>query len=129
GELRSGVSAAQSVALRKFINRADGLSFPKGIGGQDPAASGLGENFAAGALYTTLFYGTYFCSQLLADSYMHMGLMAMDSYPPNGYSPAAFGMSDPASVGLRLVPPAALGEVFFVDWARPKVEHGIPCDQ
>lgn len=128
-QLTSGVSQDQFVALRKFINRVDGLSFPKGIGGQDPAASGLGENFAAGQVYTTLFYGTYFCSQLLADSYMRMGLIDMDSLPPNGYSPAAFGMGDPAQVGLKLVPPAALGEVFFVDWDRPKVEHGIPCDQ
>jgi hypothetical protein len=128
-QLTSGVSADQFTALRKFINRVDGLSFPKGIGGKDPATSGLGENFAAGQVHATLFYGTYFCSQLLADTYMHMGLLEMNSLPPNGYSPAAFGVRDPAQLGLKLVPPAALGPVFFVDWDRPKVDHGIPCNQ
>jgi hypothetical protein len=38
-------------------------------------------------------------------------------------------MSNPAQVGLKLVPPATLGDVLFVEWDRPKVEHGTPCDQ
>lgn len=127
--LTSGVSGDQFIALRKFVNRTDGLPFPKVQGGENPAAAGIGANFDAGRDKKTLFYGTYFCSQLLADSYMHMGLLEMDSLPPNGYSPAAFGMSDPAQLGLELVPPAKLGPVSFVEWDRPKVDHGIACDQ
>ena len=48
---------------------------------------------------------------------MHMGLLEMEAFPPNGYSPAAFGMNDPAR--LPLVSPATLGDVLFVEWDRP----------
>ena len=60
-----------------------------------------------------MFYGHYFCAQLVADSYLHMGLLDMEVFPPNGYSPAAFGMDDPNR--LRLIPPATLGDVIFVE--------------
>jgi hypothetical protein len=124
-QLTSGVSTDRFSALRGFINRVDGLPFPAGPG-PDPAVTGLGANFVAGQEGGSLFYGTYFCSHLLADSYMHMGLLDMEVYPPNGYSPATFGMDDPTR--LRLVAPAKLGDVFFVKWDRP-TGSGIPCDQ
>lgn len=73
-----------------------------------------------------MFYGTYFCSQLVADSYMHMGLLEMENYPPNGYSPAAFGMNDPNR--LPLVAPAKHADTIFVEWDGP-TGSGTPCDQ
>jgi hypothetical protein len=105
-------------ALRTFINRVDGLPFLVQFG-----YSELLANFLAGRKGNSLFFGTYFCSQLVADSYMHMGLLRMDHLPPNAYSPAAF-----ANRSLPLVPPATLGEVSFVTWDGPK-GHGCPCDQ
>jgi hypothetical protein len=63
---------------------------------------------------------------LVADSYMHMGLLAMEDFPANGYSPAAFDMADPTR--LPLVKPATLGDVFLVDWDRP-TGSGTPCNQ
>jgi hypothetical protein len=124
--LTPAVSPDRFAALRTFINRVDGLPFPQGIGG-DPMETGLGENFAAGQTKSSLFFGTYFCAQLVADSYMHMGLLEMETYPPNGYSPAAFGMSDAAR--LPLVPPASMGDVFFADWGNRPTGSGTPCNQ
>jgi hypothetical protein len=117
--LTSGVSQEQVAALRRFINRVDGLPFPPG-----PEAVGLVLNFAAAKKKCSLFYGTYFCSQLVAESYMHMGLLEMECLPPNGYSPAAFGMNEPNQ--LRLVSRATLGDVVFVTWDSP-TGRGKPC--
>jgi hypothetical protein len=124
-QLTSGVSDSQFAALRLFINRVDGQPFPAGPG-SDPAVSGLGMNFVAGQDRASMFFGTYFCAQLVADSYMRMGLLAMEAFPANGYSPAAFGMDDP--VRFPLVKPAAVGASFFVSWDLP-TGSGTPCDQ
>jgi hypothetical protein len=123
-QLTSGVTDDRFLALRRFINRVDGQPFPSGWGSQ-PEVTGLGANFAAGQDRGSLFFGTYFCAQLVADSYMHMGLLEMDDFPPNGYSPAAFGMKDHPNL-LPLVPPATLGDVSFVSWDGP-AGQGKPC--
>jgi hypothetical protein len=122
-QLKPAVTQDRFLALRRFINRVDGLPFPTGPGPQ-PEVSGLGLNYTAGQEYGSMFYGSYFCSQLVADSYMHMGLLEMEVYPPNGYSPATFGMNDPER--LRLVSPATLGDVIFVKWDLP-TGSGQPC--
>jgi hypothetical protein len=114
--------------MRIFINRVDGLLFPAGVGPGDPAATGLGESYAVGQTGSSILWGNYFCSQLVTDTYMHMGLVEMDDYPPNGYAPAAFGIDDPSTVGLRLVPPAKLGTTFFAEWDGP-AGSGTTCDQ
>jgi hypothetical protein len=120
------VSPEQFTALRRFINRVDGLPFLTDLG-----YIPLAVNFGVGQLGTTMHFGTYFCSQLVADSYMHMGLLEMEARPPNAYAPAHFaidttnfGKTDPP----RLVPPAALGDVLFVTWDRP-TGQGTPCEQ
>ena len=107
--LGTTVSPTMFAALRIFIDRVDGLPFPA------PMEIKLPANFAAGQERTTLFTGTYFCAQLVADSYMHMGLLSMDEYPPNSYSPGSFSSDDPTK--LPLVPPASLGPAINVVWA------------
>jgi len=107
-QVRPSVTRDQFAALRKFVNRVDGLPFPP--------KSELVSDYLFGQNKVSLFFGTYFCSQLVADSYMHMGLLEMEVLPPNGYSPAAFAMNDPDR--LRLVPPATLGDVVFADWGN-----------
>ena len=127
-QLQPTVTPDQFVALRKFINRTDGLPFPIGdapSGWFPPEVSGLGATFLAGNDRASLFFGTYFCAQLVADSYMHMGLLEMELFPPNGYSPAAFTMD--GSNRLPLVPPATLGQVTFVEWDGPKKTSGNQC--
>ena len=120
------VSHGQFVALRRFINRVDGLPFPMELHHEAIAA-----NFIAGQVGTTLFFGKYFCSQLVADSYMHMGLLEMDARPPNAYAPAHFGI-EATDFGMTSppawVPGAGLGHAKFVSWDMPK-KCGTPCEQ
>lgn len=124
--LTQPASPQQFGALREFVNRVDGLPFPIEHG-----YLGLAENFAAGQNRKTLLFGTYFCSQLVAASYMHMGMLEMDARPPNAYAPAHFGI-DTTDFGLTdpppLVPPGLLGDVVFVRWDRPP-GHGSECQQ
>jgi hypothetical protein len=109
------VSGEQFAALRRFINRADGMPFPEELG-----YAALAANFAAGQAGMTMFFGTYFCSQLVADSYMHMGMLEMEGRPPNAYAPAHFGI-ETANFGITdappWVPPAGLGGTMFVTWS------------
>jgi hypothetical protein len=104
------ISPEAFAALRIFINRVDGLPFPNEY-------VGMPSNFAAGQKQTELFYGTYFCAQLVADAYMHMGLLSMDTYPPNAYSPGTWTADDIAQ--LPLVGGATLGDSITVTWAPP----------
>jgi hypothetical protein len=119
------VTPTQFGALLTFINRVDGFPFPLGPVG-NPEVSGIGLNFLAGQIKASLFSGTYFCAQLVADAYMHMGLLEMDGYPPNGYSPAAFDES--GTPRLPLVPTASLTTTVFVnwDWTKPTTP-GVDC--
>jgi hypothetical protein len=116
-QLQPAVTADRFSALRLFINRVDGFPFPEGslpfeinLPGD---VVGLGANFLAGQDRASFFFGTYFCAQLVADSYMHMGLLDMELFPPNGYSPAAFTMD--GTTRLPLVS-ANLLPVTFVKW-------------
>ena len=119
-QLQPAVTPDRFGALRKFINRVDGMPFPTGPGTLPfgftlpPEVSGLGANFLAGQDRASFFFGTYFCAQLVADSYMRMGLLDMELFPPNGYTPAAFTMDN--TIRLPLISPATLGPVTFVKW-------------
>ena len=121
-QLNTAVTPAQFQALRSFINRVDGMPFPEGpapswlekyLKEGTPEVTGLGANFLFGQDRASLFFGTYFCAQLVADSYMHMGLLSMEEFPANGYSPAAFDMD-----GTNRLPfvSAGLEPVKFVEW-------------
>lgn len=125
-QLQPAVTPDRFGALRRFINRIDGMPFPTGPSkfGQDPEVVGLGATFIAGQDRASFFFGTYFCAQLVADSYMHMGLLDMELFPPNGYSPAAFTMD--GTIRLPLVSPATLGPVTFVQWNG--TAENPPCD-
>ena len=127
-QLQPAVTPDRFGALRRFINRVDGMPFPTGklpFGIKLPAeVTGLGANFLAGNDRASFFFGTYFCAQLVADSYMHMGLLDMELFPPNGYTPAAFTMD--GTTRLPLVSPATLGPVTFVKWDG--TGKNPPCD-
>lgn len=94
-QLSAPVSAEAFAALRIFIDRVDGFGFPRGPGGKNyEEFTGLTANYAAGQEGITLFHGTYYCAQVVADSYMHMGILSMDEWPANSYSPADFVRTD-----------------------------------
>jgi hypothetical protein len=86
-QLQPAVTPEMFSALRIFIDSVDGLPFP--------ALSELPVNFTAGQAGITMFAGTYYCSQLVADSYLHMGLLPAGE-PANSYPPSDFA-STPAS--------------------------------
>ncbi|HEX5175330.1 MAG TPA: hypothetical protein VFV91_14425 [Gaiellaceae bacterium] len=129
-QLHPAVTLDRFDAVRRFINRVDGMPFPTGPGTLPfgfelpPEVTGLGANFLAGQDRASFFFGTYFCAQLVADSYMHMGLLDMELFPPNGYTPAAFTMD--GTTRLPLVSPATLGPVTFVEWNGQAKNQ--PCD-
>ena len=127
-QLAPAVTPDRFGALRRFVNRVDGMPFPTWFG-KDPDAqmeSGLALSWGMGQDRGTPLFGTYFCAQLVADSYMHMGLLEMEVFPPNGYSPATFGMTDNPE-RLRLVPPVTLSDMLFVEWDGPQTPNGKPC--
>lgn len=100
------ISPEQFAALRIFINRVDGMPFPNEF-------VGMPINFGLGQKDTMTWWGTYFCAELVADTYMHMGILSMD-FPPNAYSPGTFTSSDPTK--LPLVGGATLGDSITVTW-------------
>ena len=113
-QLSAPVSAEAFAALRLFIDRVDGFGFPTGPGGKNyEEFTGLTANYAAGQEGITLFHGTYFCAQLVADSYMHMGILSMDEWPPNSYSPADYVRTDKS---LNLVGGLTLETAIPVEW-------------
>ena len=93
-QLSARVSARLS--LRAPVHRPGRrLWLPEGAGGKNyEEFTGLTANYAAGQEGITLFHGTYYCAQLVADSYMHMGILSMDEWPPNSYAPADFVRTD-----------------------------------
>lgn len=120
------VSADSFTALRVFIDRVDGLPFPNGPGPEKfKEFTGLMANFVAGQEGMSVLYGTYFCAQLVADSYMHMGLLDMAEWPANSYSPAAFGRTD---TEMPFVSSVTLATPQPVEWDKP-TGSGQPCTQ
>jgi hypothetical protein len=116
----------QLTALRTFIDRVDGLPFPTEF-----MYTAMADNFIAGQKGMTMYFGKYFCSQLVADSYMHMGVLDMDARPPNAYAPAHFGLEATADFGATDPPrfvSATLGHAVFVAWDMPETD-GTPCEQ
>lgn len=125
-QLSAPPSAESFAALRLFIDRVDGFTFPHGPGPKwFQEFSGLMANYLAGQEGMTVLHGTYFCAQLVADSYMHMGLLDVAPYPANAYSPADFGRTDKE---MPLVGGVTLGIPTPVEWDGP-TGSGTPCDQ
>ena len=56
---------------------------------------------------------------------MHMGLLEMEVFPPNGYSPAAFDMD--GTDRLPLVKAATLEAAIFVKWDRSDRRAASTC--
>lgn len=116
--LSPALSDAQRAALDLFIDAVDGFPFP-GDGWKLPDELNLGIGIQAsyflGRHHHLTKAGSYFCAQLVADTYMHMGLLPPAPRPANGYSPADFGATDGSLPLVR----ATLGPVTQV--LRPPV--------
>jgi len=82
--------------LMEIINRFDGRAFPTTLG--------LIRQWAKGRLRRTSSLETIYCSELVATTYQHMGLLP-GNRPASWYDPGRFWSGD----RLKLVPPFALG--------------------
>lgn len=102
-QLLPAVTPAQQSSLMTFVSLADGTPFP-GTNFELPPPWNLGMGFAASwALGTTLYAtvaGTFFCAQLVAQSYMAMGMLPIRPRPANAYDPATFNSNDGQTLPL-----------------------------
>jgi hypothetical protein len=101
-QLQPGVTPDQQAALMTFIGVADGTPFP-GTDLKLPKPWNLGEGFAASWMFgvkaNCTMAGSFFCAQLVAQSYMSMGMLPL-SPPANAYDPAKFNSTDSTDLPL-----------------------------
>jgi len=92
-KLTSGVSPAQYQQFLDFIQAVDGTPFPDlhlGLRGNLDKALGLLASYLSGIKFQQDVKGSYFCSQLVADTLMHMGMLETSPWPPNSYVPGDY---------------------------------------
>lgn len=115
-QLTPAIGSDQQGALNIFINAVDGLPFP-GQEWQLPdelnLGFGLAASFAIGNLLKATIAGSYYCAHLIADTYIHMGLLPPAPFPANSYSPADFDASSDAQLPLMN---CQLGDVYQVTY-------------
>jgi hypothetical protein len=106
-QLSPALSADQVAAMNIFINIADGLPFPM----QTPKLPdemnlglGIAASYALGKKFQLTHAGEFYCAQLLAETYMRMGLMMMHPAPANAYAPADFAGNALPLIGCSLGP-------------------------
>jgi hypothetical protein len=111
-KLNSVPTPDQISALNVFIKSADGTPFPM----QTPPLPdnlnlgfGLIASYALGRKHLT-HAGSYYCAQLVVDSYIHMGMVNNREFPANAYSPA-----DLAANGVPFNPGYSLGPLIVLE--------------
>jgi hypothetical protein len=78
---------------------------------------GMLSHWLEGKLFSlTASDSSFFCSQLIAETYQRLGLLP-EGRPPNGYAPKDFSMQN---TKLPLLSGATLGEELFVVWDGAK---------
>lgn len=130
-QLTPSITGSAFTKLVNFITKVDGLPFP-GDGAKLPAwiialikelypsfnqkelnlATGLLLTYLTGKYLGEPITKYYFCAQLVADTYMHLGLLDTTPLPPNGYAPSNFD-DQPKPIKLN---GAKLGPVTTVTW-------------
>src|SRR5579883_1246808 len=110
--LSPDAARAQSAATGRPPNLrqpVDGFPFPGGElnwPDQFGLGAGIAGSYFIGKKFSATIAGSYFCAHLIADTYMHMGLLPTAPLPPNGYSPADFdgSGSELPLIGVALTP-------------------------
>ncbi|SRR5579883_1823 len=108
-QMQPALNQQQLDALQIFVNLVDGFPFPGGElnwPDQFGLGAGIAGSYFIGKKFSATIAGSYFCAHLIADTYMHMGLLPTAPLPPNGYSPADFdgSGSELPLIGVALTP-------------------------
>jgi hypothetical protein len=131
-KLTPSIAGNSFTTLINFIRAVDGTPFP-GSNVQFPAwiiklfhqlfpsatpeelglSVGLFLTYLTGKVLKAEVSGYYFCAQLIADTYMQLGLLSKTPLPPNGYAPANF---DDQPTPMKLLGSASLGPVTVVNY-------------
>jgi len=126
-QLTPSITGNAFAKLVNFITKVDGLPFPgDGANFPDwfknlfPPGDEKELNLSAGLLLTYMtgkylqepISKYYFCAQLVAATYMYLGLLDTTPLPPNGYAPSNFD-DQPTPIKLN---GAQLGPVTTVSW-------------
>ncbi|MEX2178537.1 MAG: hypothetical protein WD801_07490 [Gemmatimonadaceae bacterium] len=114
-QVQPALGTEQLAALSAFISVANGIPFP-GDHIKLPLEFGLGVGLAAsyamGRKFGLTHAGHYFCAHLIADTYMHMGLLPIAPLPANGYAPSDFDAATLPLIGHTLT------DVVQVTWDK-----------
>jgi len=131
-QLTPSITGNSFTTLINFIKAVDGTAFP-GSNAQFPEwiiklfhmllpsatleelglSVGLLLTYLTGTVLKAEVSGYYFCAQLIADTYMQLGLLSKTPLPPNGYAPSNF---DDQPTPMKLLGSAKLGPVTVVNW-------------
>ncbi len=130
-QLSPSISGANYKQLIQFVQQQDGTPFPgsnvevppwlmgwiqkhfPGVSNEEIGLSlGLFLTYLTGVLLKAQVDGYYFCAQLVAATYMTLGLLSSTPLPANGYAPANFD-DQPQPIVLQ---GAKLGPVTTVNW-------------
>lgn len=110
-QLSPAVTPEQQAALKIFVRLADGTPFPgdelKKVPPPYNDAMGFAASWAFGREANGTIAGSFFCAQLVAQSYMAMGLLPIRPRPANAYDPAWFNSDDSSVlplIGCKLGP-------------------------
>jgi len=83
-------------ALEAFMHKIDGRAFP--------SLAKMAEHFLEGTLGIKVSLRTFFCAELIADTYEHLGLLPTKRLV-NSYSPGSFAQEHPLQlIDARLGP-------------------------
>lgn len=123
-QLQPALGTEQLAALNTFISVANGMPFP-GDHIKLPWELGLGVGLAAsyamGKRCGLTHVGHYFCAHLVADTYMHMGLLPIAPMPANAYAPSDFDAANIPLIGHTLT------DVVQVNWDRTATRAAAPA--
>jgi hypothetical protein len=92
-QLQPTLTTNELAALDIFIGLANGMPFPGDhikLPDQFGLGVGLAGSYAMGKKLHATIAGNYYCAHLIADTYMHMGLLPIAPVPANGYAPSDF---------------------------------------
>lgn len=135
--LESGMNPDRYCQLIRFIEQVNGTPFPNAhypnLPLEDNLGLGMALSYFRGRILGQVVTGSYYCAQLIADTWLNIGLLDPNgpAYAniPNAYTPADFDST--SDFELPLTSGTALSEVktvhydLVIDVTDPPGKHGV----